>query len=550
MKHVCALCGQPHDDAELREVDWLSEPVLKKIADDHPGWKHEDGGCAACVQDALLHVLLERDEEALHHSIQAHYPLDAEAAFGAIPTPLRMHADPRYTGKGVTIALVDSGFYPHPDLVQPRNRIRAWVDAGKAQIQTRTFLANETPSWTGWNKGDGWQWHGMMTSTVAAGNGYLSHGLYRGLASDAEIVLIQARQADGAITNASITHALHWILEHRQEFNIRVVSLSLGGDPVSTLRANPVDEAIAELVAQGVIVVAAAGNNGERRLIPPATAPAALTVGGIDDQNMFNDDEIELWHSNYGEGDWGVPKPEVVAPSIWVVAPVLPVSEIAEEAQWLFDNRRFGDEKLEARLAELKLVTPHYQHVDGTSFAAPLVASIAACMLQANPALTPALVREILMNTAHPVPDVPRERQGAGAVHAGRAVALALRERHKTGELGLISPEIAPEGVTFLFHHHQAGSVRVLGSWDEWSAPGVEAVQIEPGIWHMQLPALRAGQYAYKFRVDDAQWADDPINPHKAPDGFGGLNSVFIVSHETNDTHPMTNGNETDSTDQ
>jgi hypothetical protein len=66
----------------------------------------------------------------------------------------------------------------------------------------------------------------------------------------------------------------------------------------------------------------------------------------------------------------------------------------------------------------------------------------------------------------------------------------------------------------------------------------------------MQLPALRAGQYAYKFRVDDAQWADDPINPHKAPDGFGGLNSVFIVSHETNDTHPMTNGNETDSTDQ
>jgi len=73
--------------------------------------------------------------------------LDAEAAFGALPTPLRMHANPHYTGRGITIALVDSGFYPHPDLVRPRNRIRAWVDAGREELSQRCFGADELPTW-------------------------------------------------------------------------------------------------------------------------------------------------------------------------------------------------------------------------------------------------------------------------------------------------------------------------------------------------------------------------------------------------------------------
>jgi hypothetical protein len=71
--------------------------------------------------------------------------LDAEAAFGALPTPLRLHADPRYDGRGVTLALVDSGFYPHPDLTQPRNRIRAWVDAGRSHGAALMFEPEAEP---------------------------------------------------------------------------------------------------------------------------------------------------------------------------------------------------------------------------------------------------------------------------------------------------------------------------------------------------------------------------------------------------------------------
>jgi serine protease AprX len=481
------------------------------------------------VQQALLQTLLEQGDAALHERIQAVWPLDAEAAFGALPTPLRLHADPRYTGQGVTLALVDSGFYPHLDLVQPRNRIRAWIDAGRDPVNAHFFDPDETPHWPGWDAGAPHQWHGLMTSTVAAGNGWLSHGLYRGLVSDAGLVLVQVRDDAGHISNASIARALRWLRQFGPELGIRVVNLSVVGDPVVPLAGNPVDEAVAALIAEDVTVVAAAGNDGQRRLIPPATAPAALTIGGLDDQNTFDHADVMLWHSNYGETAGGALKPELVAPSIWVVAPVLPPTLIAAEAAHLFARRARGDRDVEERIAALKLVTPHYQHVDGTSFAAPLVASVVACMLQANPSLTPRLVRDVLIAAAQPIAGVPAERQGAGALEAGPSVALALREQHGALAGRPMSPEVTSSGITYLLHDHQAQQVQILGSWDGWRAPGLVAASVEPGIWQAQQPLLAPGRYAYKFLLDGARWLDDPANPHKTPDGLGGLNSVLSV---------------------
>jgi serine protease AprX len=103
-------------------------------------------------------------------------------------------------------------------------------------------------------------------------------------------------------------------------------------------------------------------------------------VGGIDDKNTFTDEEIALWHSNYGSASNDVLKPDLVAPSIWVAAPVLPNSSVASEAKDLFIRRRHQDSNVERRMAELKLITPHYQHVEGTSFAARLSpAQLRAC---------------------------------------------------------------------------------------------------------------------------------------------------------------------------
>jgi len=271
--------------------------------------------------------------------------------------------------------------------------------------------------------------------------------------------------------------------------------------------------------------VVAAGNDGVRRLVPPATAPEALTIGGIDDKNTLDHAARELWRSNYGETAHGAAKPELVAPSLWVVAPVLPGTEVAGEARDLFARRAVGDPSVEPRIRELKLVTPHYQHVEGTSFAAPVVAGVAAAMLEANPGLTPRLVRDVLVATAHRVPGAPPERQGAGALDAGRAVTLALAERHSSGAGG--SPLREDGRVTFALHDHRAHSVAVVGSWDGWSRPGLEAAEVEPGVWRASIEGP-SGPCLYKFLLDGAVWLADPANPRRAHDGFGGWNSVLV----------------------
>ncbi|MBK8131021.1 MAG: S8 family serine peptidase [bacterium] len=499
---------------------------MARLAAAHPHWRQTDGACPACVQEALLYTLLAQGDAALHYHVQRVWPLDAAAAFGAIPTPLRLHADPRFAGRGVTIAILDSGFYPHPDLTQPRNRIRAWVDASCEPMHVVSFQPDEQPHWPGWEAGTPSQWHGTMTAVTAAGNGRLSHGLYRGLASEAELVLIQVSDGQG-IHNPAIARALRWLVDHHAEWGVRVVSMSFGGDAVADLRGNPVDTAVAHLVAQNVVITVAAGNDGARRLVPPATAPEALTIGGLDDQNAFAHDAVALWRSNYGLGADAAAKPELVAPSIWVAAPVLPGTAVAREAHTLFQQR--GRPASERRIADLKLITPHYQHVDGTSFAAPLVASAVACMLEANPSLTPPMVRQLLQQTATPIPRAPRERQGAGALEAGLAVAAALREQHQKLAPFTVWPRVADGRITFLWHDHTAQKVQVMGSWDSWQTPGLTLAQVESGVWQGERPLLPPGRYAYKFLLDSRRWFDDPANPRKVWDGYGGLNSLLLI---------------------
>ncbi len=514
-KALCSACGKAVDKVLLAEAHW------------YPFWTREGGGCPACVQENLLRTLLAKGEPALYELIQAAWPLDAEAAFGVLPTRLRLRADPRFNGRGVTMALVDSGFYPHPDLVRPDNRIRIWADATHDPVTVLRFAAEDTPQWPAWDGAHGWQWHGTMTSTVAAGNGFLSHGLYAGLACAAELVLIQVRDSEGHISNGSIARALQWLHEHGPGLGVRVVSLSVSGDRVSPLVGNPIDLAVAALVECGVSVVAAAGNDGARYLTPPATAPFALTVGGLDDNNVFGDEELSMWHSNYGEASNEVPKPELVAPSIWVAAPVLPDSAVAHEARELFGRRVAGDSGASQRIEELKLITPHYQHVEGTSFAAPIVASAVACLLEANSTLTPLLIRDVLTVTAHLVPGADRDRQGAGALNPSAAVARALAERHSGTACSSHSPVVSADGVIFSLHDHKAARVQVLGSWNGWQTP-IDASRIEAGFWRTKEVLPPSGRHQYKFLLDGERWLDDPQNPSKTHDGAGGLNSTFV----------------------
>jgi len=179
-----------------------------------------------------------------------------------------------------------------------------------------------------------------------------------------------------------------------------------------------------------------------------------IAVGGLDDKNRLDRRFYGLYRSSYGPTIDGLQKPEILAPSIWLSAPILPGTPTQEEAA-LLDALRDADESqirniiqqhrgivpeidsmvdspgylirqmVDAKLRSNNVISGHYKHVDGTSFAAPIVSSIIAQMLEANSDLTPQKIKRILIDTAKRLPGVDVDRQGWGVVNPAAAVKLA-----------------------------------------------------------------------------------------------------------------------------
>jgi serine protease AprX len=365
----------------------------------------------------------------------------------ALPTPLRLDADDDFRGRNVTIAFLDSGFYAHKDLTEPANRIVAYHSI---------FAAEDDPTFL--QTADVASWHGMMTSVVAAGNGYLSDGLYRSIAPAAKVVLVKIGKS-GRIPESHIETGLRWVLANKDKYGIRIVNISAGGDFERSYLQNSLCRLVEETVGAGVIVVCAVGNAGlapGHPVLPPASSPSSIAVGGLDDQNSLDRARRGMYRSSYGPTVDGLQKPEVIAPGIWVAAPILPHTPTAIEARLYAELDAATDDELSAiiaanagvdkdldasrnlavpllrqlitiKLQEGNVINQHYKFVDGTSFAAPIVASIVACMLEANPRLTPQQVKRILIDTAERVEGVAVERQGWGVVVPRKAVELARR---------------------------------------------------------------------------------------------------------------------------
>lgn len=484
--------------------------------------------------------------------IRRHDHSHAQNRFAVIPTPQRLGADPQSTGRGVTIAILDSGFYPHPDLTQPDNRIIAFKDVTASKASLRADLAPQASDW-----------HGTQTSVAAAGNGYLSDGVYRGLACEASLVLVKVSES-GRISDENIVRGLEWVIEHREVYNLRIVSLSLGGDEDASFHESIVDRAAEKAVQAGLVVVVAAGNTGcgdNPRPIPPANSPSVITVGGYDDNNRWDNTEPGLYCSNFGPTVDGLVKPEIIAPAIWVAAPILPGTDFYRRAEALSQLAAAPDYLLrdlarqvkqaaelpdsiyhasaaeiraavEARIIESKIVATHYQHVDGTSFAAPIVASVIAQMLEANPKLTPPIIKNMLVSTADRLADQPLVRQGYGVLNARRAVAAAAREYHTDHDGEFTPPRVEDGRLVFRFHHDAAGSVALAGDFNRWNPSASPFTKQPNGIWRAEIELPPPGSYQYKFLVNDEQWTDDPGNGMKSPDGHGGFNSVLYVAQQ------------------
>jgi serine protease AprX len=433
---VCPICGRAVQ-GELFSVAALPDS-LRSIIIPNTGTTNDGKVCGRCIE------LFDRARQ----QIEAHARVFEQNDF-VLPTPLRMDADERFTGRGVTIAFLDSGFYSHPDLTRPKNRILAYHSIFAEEGDETSLETNDVASW-----------HGMMTSVVAAGNGGLAEGFYRGIASESNVVLVKIGRS-GRISEDEIQRGLEWILDHAEEHQVRVINISAGGDFEGSYLTTPLSQAVERCVLAGMTVVCAAGNAAQVRghpVLPPASAPSCIAVGGLNDHNSLDRARRGMYRSSYGPTIDGLQKPEVIAPGIWVAAPILLNTPTAEEAELYSMLDAAADEELRAliasrsgldkdldessslpihlvrqlisiKLREGNVISQHYKYVDGTSFAAPIVSSIVACMLEANPPLSPQKIKRMLIDTAERVPGVEVDRQGWGVVSARRAVELALALR-------------------------------------------------------------------------------------------------------------------------
>ena len=544
---ICPLCNDAVDRLVYRFHYDSEQHVIDKIKASHPAWTEQDGLCSRCVDYYHTEIILE---QRILPEVGPHFPIKSADDFNIIPTGLRMDANPRYTGKGVTICFIDSGFYPHPDLTATKNRIKALIDCTNSGIAAPAAENDEHA------------WHGTMTTVVCAGDGYAGKGLYKGIACDAELVLLKVQDEQGRITTDYLCRALQWVLQHHGVYNIKVVNLSVAGDETVSYKESRVDLLAEQLINEGITVVAAVGNDEHGTIKPPANALQVIAVGGIDDNNKLDKQPATAYHSTFGATVDNLQKPELVAPAVWIAAPVLPGTKVQEEAAILYrllempgeslydelaqhsskinlDNAvysandvTFIKESIKQRIRAAKYISPHYMHVDGTSFAAPIVSAVIAQLLEVNPLLTPAMIREVLFGTAKRMEGIDSVRQGFGVVRPRQALLKVLKK--EIAEKQQPSPRVNRENNTIEFFLQQncASQVSLAGSFNNWT-PGVLLMQPgAEGFWKLEIPMLPGGKYHYKFFIDELHWKEDVGNPFREPDGFGGFNSLLMITNE------------------
>jgi serine protease AprX len=283
------------------------------------------------------------------------------------------------TGAGVGVAVIDTGVAGDaPDFKGADGRSRI-----VANVVTSPFAATA---------GDGFG-HGTHVAGIIAGNSFSRapkdpfYGKYIGIAPESNLIAIKASDDAGNATILDVINGIAFAVDHKADFNIRVLNLSLSTDTPVSYKLDPLDAAVEYAWRKGIVVVAAAGNRGaasDAVKYAPANDPYVISVGGIDEQANSGQGKRADW-SSVGTTQDGIAKPEVLAPGAHIVSVLAPGSAFLQ----LCPNCAIGGS---------------YFKAGGTSMAAPVVAGAAALLLQARPSLTPDQVKALLMGTDKFVP--------------------------------------------------------------------------------------------------------------------------------------------------
>lgn len=323
----------------------VSSDKLEKIA--------KTDGVKGVYKDQKLKVLAIPEECSASSS--------SSAGAGCIDD-LRAKKD--YTGKGVTVAVVDTGADgSHRSL------------AGKI-VAFKDFVNNQASAYD--DNG-----HGTHCASLIAGQ----EGI--GVAPGSDLVVIKSMDRDGACYTSDALKALDWCLENKDLYGISVVSFSVGGESPSE-GSSLLDEACNKMVQQGIVMCVAAGNSGPdaSSIVIPGDAESVITVGAVDISGRIFD------LSSRGPTASGEIKPDLVALGVNV------------------SSAMAGSDSGKST-------------VSGTSMAVPLVSGATAVLLEAtrDQDLGPADIKRVLLTTADDLGPVGKDNTyGYGAINLTRAL--------------------------------------------------------------------------------------------------------------------------------
>ena len=338
-------------------------------------------------------------------------------------------------GRGIGVAVIDSSYY---------------IDNELFRQSDGTMIQQVNQDMRGWNMmvtdGNG---HGTHVSSLIAGNPSFVNGYYSGVAPGVKIINVRVLDAEGKGNASHVIAALDWIIANKAVHNIRVVNMSLGTPASQTYKTDPLCLAARRAVNAGIVVVASAGNNGKDAtgakrygsINSPGIEPSVITVGATNSYgtDARSDDTIASYSSKGPtrgyESVSGVRvydnliKPDLVAPGNKLIGAqstqntnaVVPTLVI----YYPLLNARQPDYHFDWNTYTYSGTKNGTMFLSGTSMSAPLVSGAAALMLQANPSLTPNLVKAILMYSAQPMNGVNTLEQGAGKLNIDGAVRLA-----------------------------------------------------------------------------------------------------------------------------
>ena len=332
-------------------------------------------------------------------------------------------AYPAVTGKGIGVAVLDSGISTHTAL--------------KNVVASVNFVTGETGSSDEFG-------HGTHVAGIIGGSATNVTNLYAGgIAPDANIINVRVLGPDGTGTTSDVIAGMEWAIANRARYNIRVINLSLGHPVTEPSVTDPLCEEVEKATALGIVVVAAAGNAGKTAdgrtvlggIASPGNSPFALTVGAVNTWQTpgRSDDSVTTYSSRGPTRFEQAVKPDVVAPGNKIVS---------LEASQSYLSKNFS------ALHIAGSGTNAYMRLSGTSMATPMVSGAVALLLQASPSLTPAQVKLALQSGATYLPEDGLMAGGAGSVNFWTSRQVA-----GSGGLGIVQGLLGalggPTGASF-----------------------------------------------------------------------------------------------------